>query len=556
MAFLALTSGSLLQAASGSTQANRRIARFIGPTLGCNAPYASAALWQWRCGGCGYQSSFGRARFWPCSELGETVDPELSRQPMLRTFLASLDKGFWHSMSERPDLAIMMFDYAPSGVVRNALRIAGAAHEAGMRTEVWTAQGSGEMAEEIPQGVVARSLDVDLGDAYSLKDRKRALARISTPLAGMMAELRPRILLSAGNHFHKPAVAAIGQLVEETAPRLIGRVSNALPRFSWWPAKLPNSIFKRVNARRRYQVMDRLIAVSAQVRRDLQDQAVGGSVQHHRHPERNRHCRRSSGLAESHWRIAWFGAGQPPVIVAAGRLTHQKGFDVLLRAFALARARRPMRLIILGKGPEQDRLQALAEHLGIAADVELRGHVGNPLPYLRRADLFVLPSRWEGLSNAFWKPWQAARPVVATRCTGSAELLDGAVMDRSSTSAMLKRWPRAFSTISREERSPTSQLERAREYDLARTLRSYVTCLPRGAGACGKSRERSALPQVIGQTQHTALVAELSLDVRSDRGVRSSGRRPATDNCTVGIARIVDRIVMELDDARCRIFDT
>ena len=112
-------------------------------------------------------------------------------------------------MSERPDLAIMMFDYATSGVVRNALRIAGAAQEAGIRTEVWTAQRIGEMLDEIPAGVETRSLDVDLGDIYSAKDRKRALACVSTPLAGMMAQLRPRVLLSAGNHFHKPAVAAL-----------------------------------------------------------------------------------------------------------------------------------------------------------------------------------------------------------------------------------------------------------------------------------------------------------------------------------------------------------
>src|SRR5688500_15110393 len=132
-------------------------------------------------------------------------------------------------MSERPDLAVLMFDYSTSGVVRNALRIARAAQDAGIRTEVWTAQRIGEMADAIPPGVHSRSLEVDLGDIYSAKDRKRAMACVSTPLAGMMAQLRPRVLLSAGNHFHKPAVAAFSQLARPTAPRLVGRVSNALP---------------------------------------------------------------------------------------------------------------------------------------------------------------------------------------------------------------------------------------------------------------------------------------------------------------------------------------
>jgi glycosyltransferase involved in cell wall biosynthesis len=376
-------------------------------------------------------------------------------------------------MSERPDLAIMMFDYAPSGVVRNALRIAGAAHEAGIRTEVWTAQGAGEMAAEIPRDVEARSLGVDLGDPYSLRDRKRALVRVSTPLAQMMIELRPRILLSAGNHFHTPAVNAIGQVSRETAPRLIGRVSNALPRFSWWPTKLPNSIIKRVHARRRYQVMDRLIAVSGQVRRDLQTQLLLDPSKITVIPN-GIDVAEVERLGREPMNHEWFDAGQPPVIVGSGRLTHQKGFDVLLRAFSRARARSPMRLIILGKGPEQGRLQALAEHLGIDSDIQLKGHVDNPLPYLRRAAVFVLPSRWEGLSNALLEALASGTPMVATRCTGSTELLDngryGSLVNVGDVEALAESIVDALE----KDRCGTGQILRAREYDLARTLRSYV----------------------------------------------------------------------------------
>ena len=131
-------------------------------------------------------------------------------------------------MSERPDLAIMMFDYVPSGVVRNALRIAGAAHRSGIQTEVWTAQRVGDMMHNIPAGVASRDLGIHLGESYSRGDRKQALAGTVTPLAELLAQVRPRIALSAGNHFHGSAVSAIGQLAPEAAPRLLGRVSNAL----------------------------------------------------------------------------------------------------------------------------------------------------------------------------------------------------------------------------------------------------------------------------------------------------------------------------------------
>lgn len=377
-------------------------------------------------------------------------------------------------MSERPDLAIMMFDYSTSGVVRNALRIARAAHEAGIRTEVWTAQRIGEMIDEMPPGVQSRSLEVDLGDIYSAKDRKRAMACVSTPLAGMMAHLRPRILLSAGNHFHKPAVTALTQLARETAPRLVGRVSNALPRFSWRPAKLPSSLFKRFNARRRYLAMDRLVAVSAQVRSDLKTQLLVDPAKIIVIPN-GIDIAEVDRLSREPLTHRWFDDDQPPVVVAAGRLTYQKGFDVLLRAFALARARCPMRLIVLGKGPEQSQLQALAEQLGIAADVELTGHVSNPLPYLRRAALFVLPSRWEGLSNALLEAMACGTPVVASRCTGSTEVLNRGRYGSLVNVGDVEELARSILDELGRERRPKDQLRRAGDYDLKRTLRSYVS---------------------------------------------------------------------------------
>jgi glycosyltransferase involved in cell wall biosynthesis len=376
-------------------------------------------------------------------------------------------------MSERPDLAVLMFDYSTSGVVRNALRIARAAQDAGIRTEVWTAQRIGEMADAIPPAVHSRSLEVDLGDIYSAKDRKRAMACVSTPLAGMMAQLRPRVVLSAGNHFHKPAVAAFSQLARQTAPRLVGRVSNALPRFSWRPTKLPSSLFKRINARRRYLAMDRLVAVSAEVRSELETQLLVN-------PSRITVIPNGIDIAEVE-RLGreplahrWFDAGEPPVIVASGRLTHQKGFDVLFRAFALARASRPMRLIVLGKGPEQSQLQALAEQLGIEADIELSGHATNPLPYLRRAALFVLPSRWEGLSNALLEAMASGTPVVATRCTGSTEVLDRGRYGSLVGVGDVDELARSIADELGRERPRDELIRRASEYDLARTLRAYV----------------------------------------------------------------------------------
>lgn len=121
----------------------------------------------------------------------------------------------------------------------------------------------------------------------------------------------------------------------------------------------------------------------------------------------------------------WLAAGAPaPVILAAGRLTPQKGFDVLVRAFARLRRERPARLLILGDGRERDPLLHLAAGQGVGADVDLPGFVDDPVPYMARAALFVLSSRWEGLGNVLVEALAAGCPLVATDCpSGPREIL-------------------------------------------------------------------------------------------------------------------------------------
>jgi len=122
----------------------------------------------------------------------------------------------------------------------------------------------------------------------------------------------------------------------------------------------------------------------------------------------------------------WFGPGEPPVILGVGRLTKQKDFPTLIRAFALVRKERPARLMILGEGEERPNLEALVRELGLEEDVALPGFVENPYKYMKRAAVFVLSSRWEGLPTVLIEAMALGTPVVATDCpSGPAEILEG-----------------------------------------------------------------------------------------------------------------------------------
>ena len=127
----------------------------------------------------------------------------------------------------------------------------------------------------------------------------------------------------------------------------------------------------------------------------------------------------------------WLRPEAPPVILGAGRLTQQKDFPTLLRAFARVRQQRRVRLIILGKGPRRADLEALARTLGIAADVALPGFVDNPFAYMARAAVFALSSAWEGLPGVVVEALAAGCPVVSTDCpSGPAEILAGGAYGR------------------------------------------------------------------------------------------------------------------------------
>jgi glycosyltransferase involved in cell wall biosynthesis len=115
-------------------------------------------------------------------------------------------------------------------------------------------------------------------------------------------------------------------------------------------------------------------------------------------------------------------AGPGPHLVAAGRLSFQKGFDRLLQAFPALLEKKPnSRLWILGQGELENSLSSTIRQNGFEDKVRLVGFQSNPYLWFKHADLFVLPSRFEGMPNTLLEALACGCPVVALQHPGGTE---------------------------------------------------------------------------------------------------------------------------------------
>jgi glycosyltransferase involved in cell wall biosynthesis len=151
----------------------------------------------------------------------------------------------------------------------------------------------------------------------------------------------------------------------------------------------------------------------------------------------------------------WFQERQPPVVLGVGRLTAQKDFPNLIRAFALLRKTTDARLVILGDGEDRPSLERLVLELKLSECVSIPGVVSNPYAYMRRASLFVLSSAWEALPTVLIEAMACGCPVVSTDCpNGPAEILDNGRLGRLVPVGDVEALARAMKTSLAESHSP------------------------------------------------------------------------------------------------------
>ncbi len=136
-----------------------------------------------------------------------------------------------------------------------------------------------------------------------------------------------------------------------------------------------------------------------------------------------------------------------PRVLFTGRLHPQKNIPLLLEAWSKLAPNRPGSLILVGPGDDRQRLEALAASLGVAGRVQFTGGVDNPAEYLRAADVFVLPSVAEGMSNSLLEAMATALPCAVSGIGGNTDLIEDGTTGRLVTDATPQAWTRILAEL-------------------------------------------------------------------------------------------------------------
>jgi GalNAc-alpha-(1->4)-GalNAc-alpha-(1->3)-diNAcBac-PP-undecaprenol alpha-1,4-N-acetyl-D-galactosaminyltransferase len=174
-----------------------------------------------------------------------------------------------------------------------------------------------------------------------------------------------------------------------------------------------------------------------------------------------------------------FGGTPQRTIVTMGRLSYEKGFDLLLRAFAeLADSFPEWRVIIFGEGDERDSLSCLARDLRVADKVFLPGRVKNPAFLLKQADLFVMPSRYEGFPNALCEAMVCGLPVISFDCpSGPRDIIsdgiDGILVPPEDVNALAEAIAKLIGDVEKRRMLSQNAKQVAERFGISQVIRKW-----------------------------------------------------------------------------------
>ena len=392
-------------------------------------------------------------------------------------------------------IALLLPDLTGGGVERTAVSLAQGLLDRGIAVDLVLCRVRGPLLAEIPSAarvMPLRRSPMILGrllmaytDPGGIPELARTVLFTWRPpgsvqrlpaLARYLRRERPSALISAFPFENLLAIAA--KRLSGVDTKIVVTERNTTTRSTmlgrrWKRRYLPALV------RRQYPMADAIVAVSDGVADELAQHTglARPQIVTIHNAVVNRSMLAKAGEPAPH---PWFAPSEPPVILGVGRLTPQKDFPTLLRAFALVRARRRARLVIVGEGrPEaRDALLRLAAELGCGEDVSLTGFTHNPFCYMAAASVFVLSSLHEGLPGVLIQALACGVPVVSTDCpSGPREILEGGRYGRLVALGDFSAMADAIGEALGRPGDREARMARGRQFTVERAVDRYLGLL-------------------------------------------------------------------------------
>jgi len=355
------------------------------------------------------------------------------------------------------------------GAEMNAVRLATGLLAVGVTPIYAVARGPGSYAEFLPEGVEVSVLETGGINSSTLR-----LIRARSALARLIDECQPDVLCPV---LVGPSLAARSALRgARYQPCTVLSIQNSLALSHGPGAKLYYRLELSL-MRRSFPFADGVITLSQGVAAEIREFVPALADRIEVIP--NIGLPLPAQLAAAKEKTSENSHDDTINLLACGRLTEQKDYPTLFQALTNLSGDQPVRLDILGDGALREELEAHARALGLQERIRFLGFQHDPLSYMRRADIFVLSSRWEGFGNVLVEAMAMGTPVISTDCPhGPGEILcngeTGLLVPPRDPEAMSHAITRLIEDPELRARLGKAGQQRAQDFSADRIGRAYA----------------------------------------------------------------------------------
>lgn len=241
------------------------------------------------------------------------------------------------------------------------------------------------------------------------------------PLANYLKKAQADVLITAGSSANN--IASLARLLAQSPTKII-LTEHSEPSADVFKSEKVSDRIIPFLMKRLYSKADAVVAVSHNVAKDLSSFI--------KYPLEKIHVIYNPIISQKLTKLSfddishpWFSNKQTPIILFVGRLVEMKNIQLLLNAFSIVNESAPSKLVLIGEGPEKEKLISLINELKISKNVLFLDYCINPYAYMRQSDVLVLTSKWEGLPTVLIEAMACGTQVIATdNLNGAKEILN------------------------------------------------------------------------------------------------------------------------------------